>query len=420
MSARRAPPAFLLALCLLLSAPVAALAESAAAAPSAATPAAKAAPQGAAPAAKAAASPPAAADLGDARSRLAKASSPAEYKNLLSAFAASLPPSDALALLAEFVPKLPEAERSPFLVQAGDLSLLLGLFAEASERYAEASALAKGGRDGLLLLRSARCALASGEAERASALSSDILIAGPEPALAAQARLVGAWALLLQGKQGDARAVASALSQAPASNGASGDARCEARFILWLIAGRSGDKAEQAALAASLAADFPGSPEALFAAGSVSAPPLPHWYLGPLGEALGRDGASSAKLSTKPSGAAAPAASPAAADSPAAPAMSRPEPASGSAAKPAASTQTAVAAKGRRLQLGYFSVEDNAEALRAELAAKGFAAAIEEQTKQDKSGAAAKRWIVTVAPGSDLAKTMQRLKDSGYEAYVIE
>jgi cell division protein FtsN len=73
-----------------------------------------------------------------------------------------------------------------------------------------------------------------------------------------------------------------------------------------------------------------------------------------------------------------------------------------------------------RLQLGYFSIEENAQALKDELASKGFAATIEERLRPDKSGPDAKRWIVTVDSGTDIAKTIQKLKDTGYEAYTIE
>jgi cell division protein FtsN len=73
-----------------------------------------------------------------------------------------------------------------------------------------------------------------------------------------------------------------------------------------------------------------------------------------------------------------------------------------------------------RLQLGYFSVEENAQALKDELTSKGFAAAVEERLRPDKSGGEVKRWIVSVESGTDLAKTIQKLKDAGYEAYTIE
>lgn len=366
-------------------------------------------------------------DLAEARSRLAKAagvangdaigaSGAADYRALLSAFSSSLEPSDALLLLSESIPALPQSERYPFLVKSGDLSLLLGLFSDAASRYAEASALSKGGKDARLLLRSARCSLAAGDPERASSVSADILTGSAEPALAAEARLVGAWALVVQGRAADARAVAADVA-APAAGSPSNEARpdtrdvrCEARFILWLIAGGG---AEKATLASALASDFPGSPEALIATGAASAPPLPHWYLGGLGASLAggvNGGPASTEKPALPTGKAAPPAS-----SPAA-----------TSAGPASAVSAPVAQpKGKgapcaRLQLGYFSVEENAQALKDELSSKGFAAMVEERPRSDKSGPEAKRWIVTVDPGADIAKTIQKLKDSGYEAYSIE
>jgi hypothetical protein len=344
-------------------------------------------------------------DLQEARARLAKASG-ADYIALLSAFSSSLEPSDALLLLSESIPALPQAERYPFLVKSGALSLLLGLFSDAASRYAEASSLAKGGKDARLLLRSARCSLAAGDIERASAVSADILIGSPEPAVADQARLVSAWALVAQGRTADARDVAASVA-APATGGSSHDtrqdnrdARCEARFILWLIAD---DSAGKAVLASSLAADFPGSPEALIATGAAAAPPLPHWYLGGLGADI-----SSGAARSEASG-----------DSKLAKRVGEDEPSAGKSSAPVEKPK----GKGlshARLQLGYFSVEENAEALKDELSSKGFAAAIEERPRPDKTGGEAKRWIVTVESGADLAKTIQKLKDSGYEAYTIE
>jgi hypothetical protein len=59
--------------------------------------------------------------------------------------------------------------------------------------------------------------------------------------------------------------------------------------------------------------------------------------------------------------------------------------------------------------------------LREELAAKGFAAAIETRSRSAGAGKPAeRRWIVVVGPGKAIADTMQRLKDAGYESYVIE
>lgn len=373
--------------------------------------------------------------LKEARERLAKAASPAEYRSLLDSLSSSLPPADAVALLPGAAASLPEDQRSPFIVRSGDLSLLLGLFSDAQARYEEASALASGGKDPGLLLRAARCALAAGDPEKAQAIAADLIIGASDQDAVASARLVGAWALLAQGRAADARAVASSIGDASAA-GSQADKRREAKFILWLAAGSAAGGAEKDALAKSLAAEFPGSPEALIAAGAASAPALPHWYLGGLGAGLKRGDASSQAKPTAP--ATAPAAVPAAPAStaPAAlppavattPAPPTTAPASAPAKAPTATTpapaapiSTNVPAPAKRLQVGYFSVEDNAKALMAELVAKGYSAKVEARMRPGKAGEAdIKRWIVAVDGGKDIAKTMKALKDSGYESYVIE
>ncbi len=336
-------------------------------------------------------------DLKEAVARLAKASSPAEYASILDASSSALPPADSLALLSRGLSSDDFASagielRRPLLAKAGDLSLLLGLFGEAASRYESAAAApgqAPGVPDGPLLLRAARCYLAAGDAEKAARLSAD-LVAGADRIQSASARLVGAWALVLQDRQADAQAIALATAGDPSLGDKGSAQRCEARFILWLCAAPEA----KAAAAAALAAEFPGSPEALISAGAASAPPLPHWYLGGLSGFL-----PSATL---------PAAVPSAAPQPAAP-------------SPMPVASAAPSARAKRLQLGYFSLEENAQALKAELAAKRFPASIEASFRAAGSGKTEeKRWIVVVEGGKDIAKTMQSLKDAGYESYVIE
>jgi hypothetical protein len=339
------------------------------------------------------------ADLAEARSRLAAAKSAAEFAALLDSLSASLPPSDALALLGQGLPPgtgasaaagfgaaLAPETRRPLVLRAGDLSLLLGLFAEASQRYAEAAALFPSGspEGGALIVRAARSALAAGDAEAALALSSALGSRSGDPALAAAGRLVEAWAAALQGRLEEARSLAASVIAPP-------DRAREACFILWLCAAT----ADRESAAAALAARFPGSPEALMASGAASPPPLPHWYLGGFGRAV-------------------PAAKPAAAPA------ARPAAVAEAKASPAAG-QAPPVPRGRRLQVGYFSVEDNARALRDELVAKGFAASVEPRPRaagSAKNGEA--RWIVAVPEGKDIAATIQSLKDSGYESYIIE
>jgi tetratricopeptide (TPR) repeat protein len=353
--------------------------------------------------------PPAApADLRDARGRLAKAGSPAEYADMLDGFSSSLPPSDSLALLGQGLVSVGAEYRLPLVLKAGDLALLLGLFEEAASSYAEAASLLppKPNADGnaryspesaSLLLRAARCDLGAGDFDKAIDISSKLSLGTKDPEISAASRLVGAWALALQGRLAEAGSAALSVAEStfpPAR-------RREARFILWLCAAsdRTSTADDKDKAAATLSSEFPGSPEALIASGAASAPPLPHWYLGGL-------------LTT--------AASPTAASTASATVLATPT----ASALPATITDSAAAApsaRSKRLQLGYFSVEDNAQAMKDELGSKGFAATVETRTHSGPGGKAEeKRWIVVVDGGKDIAKTMQTLKDAGYEPYIVD
>ena len=332
-------------------------------------------------------------DYKDAVARLSQAHSPTDYASALDSLSANLTPTDSLALLDlglssfDSLPKSSELRRS-LLVKAGDLALLLGLVGDAAARYEEAAALAQGGADFGLLLRASRCYLASGEVEKANAISESLVASGLDADIAASARLVAAWSLLLQGRGSDASSQVSALLGEKGK--LSSAARREALFILWLGAPGGAAGAERKARADALAAEFPGSPEALVASGAASPPPLAHWYLGGLVGAL--------------------APAPPIAAVPTAPAAT---------VKPLATPSAP--ATGKRLQVGYFSLAENAQQLKDELSSKGFAASIEARTRSGGAGKSdEKRWIVVVGAGKAIADTMQRLKDSGYESYVIE
>jgi hypothetical protein len=336
------------------------------------------------------------ADLKDAAARLAQAASPAEYASALDAFSTSLPPIDALALLNQCLASTGTEYRESLLIKAGDLALLLDLFGDAASRYEEAAALdpASGGR-AKLLLRAARSFLAAGDPEKASRISSDIVLGTVDSDLAGAARLVGAWSLALQGRPLDAQTIAASLLGGSGESAATlPGLRREARFILWLCAVDDKVGAERKARADALAAEFPGSAEALIASGAAFPPPLPHWYLGGLTGAPPMGAVPETKPAAKP----------------ALPAVATTEPVVG-----------APPIRAKRLQVGYFSLEENAQALKDELASKRFVATVEIRSRAVGSGKAEeKRWIVVVEGGKDIAKTILSLKDAGYESYVID
>ncbi len=324
------------------------------------------------------------ADLKSALAALAKVANPADYAAALDAYSTMLSPLDAVALLKRSLESTGSEYREPLVIKAGDLALLIGLFGDAATQY-EAAALLDPDATGKdrLLLRAARSFLASGDPEKASQISSCLVSASQAQDIVAAARLVGAWSLTLQGKIPEAQAAAAAVAETATTPPA---ARREARFILWLSA--SADKKPE--VAAAIAADFPGSPEALIASGAVSPPPLPHWYLGGLTAALKA----------------------------AVPTVAVPQ---AKVETSATATASASPTRAKRLQVGYFTVEENARVLKEELTSKRFDASIEVRSRAPGSGKAEeKRWIVVVEGGKDIAKSMLALKDAGYESYVID
>ncbi|MDP3178886.1 MAG: SPOR domain-containing protein, partial [Spirochaetaceae bacterium] len=237
-----------------------------------------------------------------------------------------------------------------------------------------------------LLLRAARCRIASGELDRAEDLAALVLMkAADDPASrenAALARLVGAWVMAARARDADAVALAHGVLDAERGEGAGGGAaRLEAHFIVWLCSPAQG----KAAAVAALVSEFPGSPEALIAQGKASYVATPHWYLGMLAKAE---------------------------------AKSPPALVSSSTSRPPehAKAQGDTPARRARLQVGYFSREENALRLRTELRGKGFEAEVE---KTLRAGTSESRWIVVVL-GGDSAAMQERLKDAGYESYTLD
>jgi hypothetical protein len=379
------------------------------AAPQAASPAA-AAPGAATAAQQAVPAQSAAIGLDAARSQ-AKAAGPALAAKLAE-LEAELPPRDALTLLGEFLPSLSSpAERSGCAAQAGDLALLLGLFSQAADYYERASSLAEGGRDPALLLKSARARLACGEADKATDLASLVLLSSADAGLSARARLVGAWALALQGRNPEARAMALAIAGQPAKE-LPPELRREARFLAWA----SSPPESRNAARDDLAREFPGSAEALAASGGLPLAPLPHWYLGGLSAAGALDadalGASRAAPAKEAPVAAAPAEQKPPADAPA--------PAVKDAPAAAQSAEAAKAVVAKRFQVGYFSKEENAAAMKAKLASLGFVAVVEPRPQvKAKPGDDGRRWAVIVEGGKDPERTQARLKDADFESYPL-
>ncbi|HTX71404.1 MAG TPA: SPOR domain-containing protein [Rectinemataceae bacterium] len=342
--------------------------------------------------------------LAAARSKLAGVS-PESLAEAVLTLISRLPPQDALTLMKETVDRVPQpSERAAMLDRAAELSLLLGRFPDAAALFKREAALASDG-GAPLLLRAARCELAAGETDTARDMASAVLIASRDPTTAAQARLVGAWALFLAGRVSEAAALAADLITALSD----ASLRREAEFLAWTA--ESGPA--KTAAARRLTQEFPESPEAHIASGDLSPPPFPYWYFGSIRPTDLKPVAPipSAPPAATPAPAAAPAAPPAAP-----PAATASSVSTGSSAGANAGTE-ATAGAVSRLQVGYFSVESNARSLAAELSAKGFKSGVEVRSP---GAGASTRWVVYVESGKDPDATRLKLKDAGYESYPMD
>jgi cell division septation protein DedD len=299
----------------------------------------------------------------------------------------------------------PEGAKGLF-ARGGRLAILLGAYDVAADLLEAAAFKLPAARDDALLLRSARCRLASGDIDKAVDRAEIVLHSAAAPDLLLQARLVEAWAALLGGDMKKAGDTASDIvGKAPVKS----DSRREARFIAWMAASGTA----KGGAAAALIAEYPSSPEAAIASkaavggGKASANgadasawaellPATHWYLSGL-------------VSTNPSPA-----SPVPVSAPSVPATPvTPLPAASSPATPTpASPADSQAATTRRFQVGIFADAQNAADLISELAKKGFAARSEKR----KVGT---RDLIAVIVEGDPSTTSLKLKDSGYESYPL-
>ncbi len=355
--------------------------------------------------------------LDAARKAMALALGKPDPASALSSLVDSLRPSDALAILQEFAAQLPDAKASKaFLVRGGQLGLLLGDEAGAADFFEAAAFKLPTARDDALLIKSARSRLASGEAAKAQDRAYIVLRSASAPAILLQARLVAAWAFLFMGESAETLALCASLI-GQGGGGAPGiqpflagppcpagsDERKEARFILWAAS----SVLSRPAAAAALIAEFPGSPEAAIADGSLpdasrraeawaQLAPLPHWYLSGV-LSVREEGSAGSGRSTVPAplAKAVASASPGLAASP--------------VATPAASGSPALT---RRYQVGIFSDLRHADELVAELQKKGFSPKIEKRTVAGKA-------LLAVIVEGEADATLLRLKDAGYESWPL-
>jgi hypothetical protein len=330
------------------------------------------------PQATAAAKPAMPTTLVAARQALAKKASGTEaFADTVESYALALGPRDAATLTAEFAPKAPEPRRSGLYSLSASLSLVMGDYSAAATSFGRAA----GGKADILL-KALRCSLAAGDLPQAAKTLALVPDTQDGKNYIEARGLASAWASLLSGRTAEAYAALGKL----ASVGTESGTRREALYLLWMIASSSEYEALVAPaggwsvseILALLRKEYPGSMELASAEARVIRKPS-SWLLNSVHPLIGREPERS---------------------------LAEEETGSGQEVQTAATVQ---------LQVGWFSREENAKSLAAALKAKGLSTSVDARSTSDKE----KRWAVIVETAGDWTKAQARLKDMGYESYLI-
>ncbi len=380
-----------------------------------------------------------AAKLAAARTALAKIKDDTLLSSSLESYAFSLPAHDAANLFKEYIPKITGGKKSQLASLGGYLALMVGRYEDAAIMFRQA--LRENPESGI---DAARSYLAAGNVKEAKAVLELLQGQQHDASLEKKKKIILAWILLFEEKAesafvllkdmvilpiGGRKDIGEGQGNPPDPVGAAVEQ--EALFLLWILAsagdihGFSVPSAgyEAAAMETLLAARYPRSAEAAIVRRGILPSPSP-WLLSELfpfpgskpalSATAGPAKAASAEVK-KPQGADS-AEPPAGADKPAAagaqgqqgaPAQGQP------VADPAVSGAQADASS--RLQVGWFSRKDNASGLEASLKKSGFKVAVEEQKTREGEA----RWAVIVDAEADWTKTQAKLKDLGYESYLL-
>lgn len=265
---------------------------------------------------------------------------------------------DAQWLLGELAKVAQAADRKALLVERASLLELGGNYREAAAAWESAARAIPGIADARILLSAAGCMLAAGEAEAASGLATAISYSSPDPATANLAKLISGWSALASGDAATALASAIAAQENP-------DPRVAVSALILARSAAEGRARED--YDRLLQKRFPTRPEAgstaplalFLITGSIAAgPPL--------------------------------AATPAALQD-----------------EPETTGETVF------YQVGAFRDEANALALKSKLDRLGLEAYAKRRTSADL-------FVVYVNAGKDAQATVLKLKDAGYESWMMD
>jgi len=262
-------------------------------------------------------------------------------------------------------PKLAPAERKNALENLARLYELSGNAEGSAEAWKEAAIAVPGKTDLGNLLKSAQYLAAMGEFDRAFALLQPVLASG-DRSLLTRARLVAAQMEAL--KTGTTVVLETLLS-----NPDFAVHKPALYYTIWKI---SEDTAVRTRMLSRLDAEFPQSPEARIIRDdkAVSAAPAVFWLLSGL-EYGARTGSVPAVLAVENS--------------------------------------QAVGQSGM-LQTGVFGRQENARLQAERLRKAGFNPAVTKKTVNGKV-----HWMVVVSSGTDPSRTMQLLKDKGFDSFPV-
>lgn len=330
--------------------------------------------------------------LAKARAAVSKMAGTESFGIYLETYALALPIHDAVVLCREFLPKAQASQRAGLASFAGSLALVAGRCDDAAIMFSQG---AEGRPD--LRIKAVRCFLAAGNFAEAKKQLDLMPGAGASSAQGksyeAQRRLALSWLYLLDGEPEKAFILLQLLADDDSAAGsvsvADAASRREALFLLWMIASSpdfpdfkaSTRGFDAKSVEEKLHAQFDDSIELGIIRKGVAVKPA-SWLLTGLYT-------SSGALPSERN-------------------MTHPLSSEGSAITDSTTAQA-------KLQVGWFSRKENAQALTIKLVKLGFAAKTDEQIAQDGQP----RWAVIVDASGDWSKTQAKLKDQGFESYLL-
>lgn len=337
---------------------------------------------------------------------VAQSPSPAVDTVLSASFALKDPAAVTKSLVSGAAKAATPADRMVILASLADYEERSGSLAEAARHFNEAAFAVPSARDDGLLLDSARCLMASGDADGADGLVRAVLLTCFDQSILVRARAYSAW---IQLSSGD-REGALSLIRSYAPTAAFSPYASALLFTLWW-ADNDADARKK------LLDAYPASPEASIARGETRLSSAPFWFL------MERS-AERVALFAKEGAESLPTAQPVTVSTTLQTARPVPAPAAvaptvapkvtSTPATVTANASTPVPETGLWQQTGFFRVREYAEELRDKLKKAGFDSIIREEKRPSGT-----LYFSVLVPETADRAVGDRLKDAGFESYLV-